>query len=192
MALSVALTLALAAACSDPVQREPEPPAPEPAEPARPTEHAQQMPTGLASPSALAAALPERLGDLERSGDPAPHVELGVTPTTRVALGYEEGERRATLRVVDAARARDLVAGFAAAQRIGAIDAPGTDELVPTGIAGRPGLASWSPETRTSEAQVLVADRFVVALTLTPAQVPEEAVELLESLPLERLEALAR
>ncbi|UJR83073.1 hypothetical protein [Sandaracinus amylolyticus] len=178
----------LSLACERPRESEP---APTP--PARPTPSAPSTPAGLVAPSALAGALPQRLGSFEATGAPEPHVELGVTPTTRVSVQYADGERRATVRVVDAQRAPDLVAGFAAAQRIPMAAEPEAPvELVPTGIAGRPALASWVPGTSTSEAQVVVADRFVVALTIAPASVPEEAVDVLETFPFASLEALGR
>jgi hypothetical protein len=175
---------------------EPAPAEPVPAEPA-PTPAAAERspaptPAGLVPPAALAGALPERLGGFTVRGEAVQHAAPGLVPTSSASLAYADGERRASLRIVDAGRAPDLVAGFAAAQRIDVPAAPGEDELVPTGIAGRPALASWSPERGASEAQVLVARRFLLALTVTPASTPEEAVELLEGLPFERLEALAR
>lgn len=181
------LTVAFAG-CSD---RAPAP-SPDQIAPARPAEPARRTPLELQPPSALADALPDRLGGFARTGAVVPHVELGALPTTRVTAHYRDGERHASLRIVDAARSRDLVAGFAAAQHVGAIDPPGGDELVPTGIGGRPGLVSWAPATSSSEAQVLVSNRFVVALTVTPAEVPEEAVDLLDAMPFGPLEALAR
>ncbi|AKF04367.1 hypothetical protein [Sandaracinus amylolyticus] len=185
-AFLVSLT-ALSLACETSRDAEPAP-APERTAPSAPG-----TPAGLVAASALASALPQRLGAFEATGTPEPHVELGVTPTTRVSAQYADGERRATVRVVDAQRAPDLVAGFAAAQRIPMPSDPSApDELVPTGIAGRPALASWTPGTSTSEAQVVIAERFVVALTITPASVPEEAVDVLETFPFASFDALAR
>lgn len=165
--------------------------APRDERPSAPAETPVAAPEGLTTPDALASALPDDLGAFRASADAEGDVERGVAPTSRASRAYvDSDDRTARLRVVDAARSPDLVAGFAAAQQIAIPGEPGDDELLPTGIAGRPALASWAPTTQVSEAQVLVADRFVVALSITPARTPDEAVERLERFDFARLAAL--
>ena len=180
--------LALACACADAPSAAPggddRPRSPPPA---------LDLPRGLASSAALAAVLPGELGTFRASADAETDLERGVAPTSRASRSYVDADdRTARLRIVDAARSPDLVAGFAAAQQIAIPGEPGDDELLPTGIAGRPALASWAPAAQVSEAQALVADRIVVALSITPARAPDEAVELLERFDFARLAALAQ
>lgn len=159
----------------------------------RPSSARPELPDGLVSPRAIASTLPDRLGELRASADAEPGIELGLAPTSRITRSYADDHgRRAVLRIIDAARAPELIAGFAAAQQLAVPGAADDDELLPTGIADRPALASWSPAARTSEAQVLVSDRFVVALSIEPARSEDEAVEALEGYDFRALEALSR
>ena len=148
-------------------------------------------PAGLAPPRALAAALPDRIGAFE-AGAPAEHAiePRGGAPITRAERSYVDGQRTAVLRVIDATRAPELAIGFAAAQHLET--EMGDRELVATGVADRPALASWDPATSTSEAQVLARSRLVIALHVTPAREPDEAVALLDTIALAELEALLR
>lgn len=200
LGLLLALPPALVGACDSPA-----PAATDVADHERPS--APGVPEGLLAPGALASVLPDRIGPFRASGDATGDVARGLAPTAQASRAYQApalsgapdgASRRATLRVIDAARAPELIAGFAAAQQIVLADEPSAglasarDELLPTGIAGRPALASWSPRSATSEAQVLLANRLVVALAVIPATASDEAVGLLESLDLDAIERRAR
>ena len=161
-----------------------------PEETASPTE---QEAAGLVSASRLGATLPDRIASFEATADATGAlVPTFGAPITRAERTYADGERRATLRVIDATRSPGLVVGFAAAQQLDIGNLPGEGELVATGIGERPGLASWDPATRTSEAQVLVQSRVVVALRIERAELPEDAVTALDGLDLAPFEALLR
>lgn len=184
---SLALAALVLAACSSPDDAAP------PARAGSADPPAERPPEGLLAPAAIAAALPDALGDhlAERDAERGTD-RRGALVTTWASREYRRGESVAVLRVLDATRAPDLIVGFAAAQHI---ELPAGDdgfELLPTGIGERPALASWDPSTGTSEAQVLVRSRLIVAVAVHRAGAPERAVEALEAAPLDALEALLR
>jgi hypothetical protein len=156
-----------------------------------PVERTESAPAGLVPPLALAAALPDRIGpfDARAPAESATDPRDGA-PITRAQRAYTDGQRTAVLRVIDATRAPELAIGFAAAQHLET--EMGERELVATGIADRPALASWDRATSTSEAQVLARSRLVIALHVTPARESDEAVALLDTIAIPELEALLR
>ena len=182
---SLALVALVVVACSEPAA-----PAPS-ASPAVPA--AGPSPVGLIAPAALAATLPDDLGEYAARAAPEHgHDRTGVVVTTWASRAYRRGDAIAHVRMVDASRAPDLVMGFAAAQQIELPAGPDGFELLPTGVGGRPALASWDPGAASSEAQVLVQGRVIVAVAIQGARAPEDAIELLDRAPLRDLEALLR
>ena len=182
---SLALVALVVVACSEPAA-----PAPS-ASPAVPA--AGPSPVGLIAPAARAAYSPRSSGRVAASAAPEHgHDRTGVVVTTWASRAYRRGDAIAHVRMVDASRAPDLVMGFAAAQQIELPAGPDGFELLPTGVGGRPALASWDPGAASSEAQVLVQGRVIVAVAIQGARAPEDAIELLDRAPLRDLEALLR
>lgn len=202
---SLALACLALVACSEPAPSGPAPSGPPPSDPSASEPSASEpsaseqsareasSPAGLIAPAALAATLPDALGaHTARADAEHGHERAGVVVTTWASRAYRREEAVAHVRVVDATRAPDLIMGFAAAQQIELPSGPDGFELLPTGVGGRPALASWDPGRASSEAQVLVRGRVIVAVAVQGARTPEEALELLDGAPLDALEALLR
>ena len=134
----------------------------------------------------LVPALPEEIGPFHASGEVQGNpAEVDGLPIASVERSYTHGDRGLTLRIVDTREARGLVTAFFAAR---AQEHMSLDELAAAGdVHGFPSFVSWSRDTGESEAQVLVAARYLVRIQIWPANERDEADRLLRTVDLEGL-----
>jgi hypothetical protein len=148
----------------------------------------ERAPGAAPSGARLGRYFPESL----KAFRPAGPTRSGVAEVSGRALvsgerTYEDEGREAVLRIIDVSGEPALRKAFALAREL-RLDH--LDEIAhPLTVAHEPAVVQWSRSTAESEAQVLVAARYLVSLRVWPADRPDEAIALL---PEELLRELAR
>lgn len=110
--------------------------------------------------------------------------------TSRVSRYYRSGTRRLRIEIIDTSLASFMRAGFAFAQGFD----QDTDSMIRKGtkIAGHPTVLTYRKRSKSSRAQSLVGDRFLVKVRVSPAEKPDEATGILTQLDLKGIGALKR
>jgi hypothetical protein len=136
----------------------------------------------------LQAFLPEKLGSWAAQGEVSGATEgLGTMQVSRVRRNYKQENRTLKIEIVDTTMAAVMRAPFALAQAMNVDSDRGWKKGMT--IGGYPGVLEWRKRYNTSNAQVLVADRFLVRVRATPASSPDEASSVAAGLDLKGLAA---
>lgn len=137
----------------------------------------------------LAPFLPDSLGGLEAKGTLKGKTnKAGAVKLTEVRRRYADGERTASIAITDAFWAPMMQAPF----KMAAMMEEDSSEGYRRGarIDGQTAIVEWNESSRRSQATVLVADRFVVAIEVRKAKADSDARQLAEAMALSDLAAV--
>lgn len=135
--------------------------------------------------SELLAFAPEKLLELQGGKATASTAKIGEVAVSEVERTYTQGELTAKIRIVDTSlnrgsRPPEPGPAFEDDRKIGR----------PVLTSGANGYVEFEKESRRAVANLIVADRVLVTLTLENARGPEDAERLAAALDLRRLEKL--
>ena len=134
----------------------------------------------------LTPFVPEKLGDFEAKGElDGSTNKAGGFEVTEVKRRYEAGERKLSLKIVDATATPFLRAPFAMATMINEDSSKGYKKGKT--IAGNGAVVEWNESSKRSSVQMLVAQRFLIELAVSDAKKPDEAEKLIQQLNLDEL-----
>jgi len=128
---------------------------------------------------------PDKLLEFQGGKTAASTAQIGEVAVSELERTYVEGDRTVKLRFVDTtlnrgARAPKPGPAFEDDQKIGR----------PVQTAGASGYVEFEKESRRAAANLIVADRVLVSMSLENAHGPEDVERLAAALDLRRLEAL--
>jgi hypothetical protein len=98
---------------------------------------------------------------------------------------YQSGERNLSIEIVDTTMSPFMRAGFAFAQALNEDSSQGIKKGVKVG--GHTAILEWNRRDNRSKVNVLVGDRFLVKVRVSPASNAEEAVTIAGTLNLSGL-----
>lgn len=134
--------------------------------------------------------VPDTLGDFAAKGevDGATKKMGGAMSVSSVERSYTAGERRLRLQVSDASMAPMLKAPFAMAAMMEEDTSRGYKKGKK--IGGHTAIVEWDEGAKRSKATLLVADRFMVQVTVRSTDTPKDAESVAGALKLGELAAL--
>lgn len=142
----------------------------------------------------LATTLPDTVGRLVAVGPAAGHTDNEATLTSRATRGYAAEGQSATLELLDSAHSPTVLMAFmlqhaaTAQNRDGKNDSG--EELGATRIGEHHALTRYDVRSRKATVQVMVAQRFLLEVHLTPGDNANAALLVASALPLDAIAAL--
>jgi len=142
----------------------------------------------------LASTLPDNVGRLVAVGPAAGHTDDDATLMSKATRGYVADGQAVTLELLDSAHSPSVLMAFmlqhaATAQNRDSKSDSG-EELKATRIGEHHALTRFNAKSREATVQVMVAQRFLVELRLTPGDNANEALQVASALPLDAIAAL--
>ena len=130
---------------------------------------------------------PDELGDFKGGKTTASTAKFGEVAVSEVERSYSLGERTAKVRIVDTSLNHNAHApkpgeAYEDEKKVGR----------PLRTAGATGYVEFEKENHRAVANLIVADRVLVTLTVENARGPEDAERLAAALDLRRLESMLR
>jgi hypothetical protein len=133
--------------------------------------------------------VPAKIGDWAADGEVRGSTGgLGGLQASTVSRRYTSGERRLRVKIVDTTASPFMRAGFAFAQGMNQDSSEGIKKGIQ--VSGNTGILEWSKGSNRSKVAVLVADRFLVDVSVSPAANAEEASAIAGQLNLSGLAAV--
>ena len=137
----------------------------------------------------LEPLLPAKLGSFEADGELKGATNaMGAMKISTVKRSYKAGDRRLRAEIADAWLVPMLRSGFAMAQLVKQDSSEGVKKGVK--VSGQPGLLEWRKARKRGKLTILIADRFLLKLSLEPSEEPDEVVKLAADLALDKLAKL--
>lgn len=139
----------------------------------------------------LAATLPDTVGRLVAVGPAAGHTDNDATLMSKATRGYVTEGQAVTLELLDSAHSPSVLMAFmlqhaATAQNRDAKSDSG-EELKATRIGEHHALSRYNARSREGTVQVMVAQRFLLEVRLTPGDNANEALQVASTLPLDAI-----